>query len=317
MFRITGRDFLVCMCMYHTETEIIFSCSASKASRPESDSQIYKHYMLDARTLLKAKRQEIRIEHPLASYTSSGQLRCVVCETTIKHPSAWDGHLGSKAHRTNAARVREEERRRKELELEEEAKRLKRKIPEDDDTDGDVTGAAKKSRVTTTQSSTPGFLPPGFFSDPSRAPLPSFGDSDDEDGAVEMPAVPLKPTDRDGDASLDQEWLQFQQSVVNAPDTIATYDRATITAEPELVSDPSKGIPPHDDAPAQPVAKTDEEERRWKEQEERELIMDRLVDEERAQEEADMRVTIMKNKLEALRKRREASRSAKSNVGVV
>lgn len=273
--------------------------------------------MSNVRTLLKAKRQEIRIDHPLASYTSSGQLRCIVCETNIKHPSAWDGHLGSKGHRTNAARIREEEGRRKETELGEEAKHFKRKIPEDDDINGDIRSAAKKSRVTSIPQSSTSNLPPDFFSDPSQTPLPSFNDSDDEDETGGATAVALRPTDGGGDSALDQEWIQFQQSIINAPDTVATYDHATIFAEPELALDPSKGLPTHDSESAQPTAKVDEEDRRRKEQDERELIMDRLMDEERAQEEADMKVAIMKNKLEALRKRREASRSAKSNVGVV
>ncbi|KAF8440275.1 hypothetical protein L210DRAFT_894055 [Boletus edulis BED1] len=274
--------------------------------------------MSDVRSLLKAKRQEIRIDHPLASYTSSGQLRCTVCETNIKHPSAWDGHLGSKAHRTNAVRIREEERRRKELEMEEEAKRLKRKVLEDDmdeDTDA-TTSTAKKSRITPTPQPSTSGLPLDFFSDPSRAPLSSRNDSDDEEetGAT---AATTQPTIGGGDSALDQEWIQFQQSLINPPDAGATYDRATIFAEPELVSDPTEGLPTHDDTDAAPVARVDEGgERRRKDQEERELIMDRLLDEEQAQEEADMKVAVMKNRLAALRQRREASRSAKSNVGV-
>ncbi|KAG8213193.1 hypothetical protein J3R82DRAFT_11657 [Butyriboletus roseoflavus] len=276
--------------------------------------------MSDVRTLLKAKRQEIRINHPLASYTSNGQLRCVACETNIKHPFAWDGHLGSKAHRTNAARLKEEERRRKELELEleleleEEAKRAKRKLAEDD-TNGNTRSAAKKPRATTGLQSSTSNLPSDFFSDPSQVPLALFNDSDDEEETGEA-ATFTKPTGGGGDLPLDQEWIQFQQSVVNAPDAVATYDRATIFAEPELVSDPSEGFPIHESV-AQPVTRVDEYERRQqKEREERELIMDRLVAEERAQEEADMKVAIMKNKLEALRKRREASHSIKTNVGV-
>jgi len=271
--------------------------------------------MSDVRSLLKAKRQEIRIDHPLASYTSSGQLRCSVCDTNIKHPSAWDGHLGSKSHRTNAARIREEEERRRELELEEEANRLKRKVSEDDIHE-DLNSTSKKSRVTPVPQSSTSSLPLGFFSDPSRAPLPSLNDSDDDDETGETAAI-TKPTDGGGDSTLDQEWMQFQQSVINAPDTAATYDRATIFAEPELVSDPTEGFPTHNDAPASPAIRVDEDERRRKDQEERELIMDRLVDEERAQEEADMKVTVMRNKLAALRKRREASRTTKSNAEVV
>ncbi|KAF8556161.1 hypothetical protein OG21DRAFT_1506772 [Imleria badia] len=175
--------------------------------------------------------------------------------------------------------------------------------------DEDFGSTAKKSRVTS-------HLPSDFFSDPSRAPFSSFNDSD-SDAETGTTAGITKPADGGGDSSLDQEWMQFQQSVINAPDAAATYDHATIIAEPELVSDPSEGFPTLDDTHAPTVTKVDEDERRRKDQEERELIMDRLMDEERAQEEADMKVTVMKNRLEALRKRRETSRSAKSNVGVV
>ena len=51
-----------------------------------------------------------------------------------------------------------------------------------------------------------------------------------------------------------------------------------------------------------------------KEQEGRELIMDRLMEEEQAQEEADARVTALKTKLEALKARREAARAAKKGA---
>jgi len=42
-----------------------------------------------------------------------------------------------------------------------------------------------------------------------------------------------------------------------------------------------------------------------REQDEKELIMDRVLDEERAQEEADMRVERMKKKIENFKKKRE------------
>ena len=41
------------------------------------------------------------------------------------------------------------------------------------------------------------------------------------------------------------------------------------------------------------------------------MIMDRLIEEEQAQEEADARVSVLKNKLEALKKKREAAKAAK------
>jgi zinc finger protein 830 len=57
---------------------------------------------------------------------------------------------------------------------------------------------------------------------------------------------------------------------------------------------------------------TEEEKRRWRAQEEAELVMDRLMNEERAQEEADARVSVMKARLEAMRRQREAKRAKAS-----
>ncbi|KAF8751786.1 hypothetical protein RHS01_08563 [Rhizoctonia solani] len=98
--------------------------------------------MSDARSLLrraKAAESEKRINHPLALYNASGQLRCAACGTTIK-PHAWEGHVISKAHRTQAARLRAEEekeqaRKRKaeenvEMEEAEEGKRPRTAEPE-------------------------------------------------------------------------------------------------------------------------------------------------------------------------------------------
>ena len=65
----------------------------------------------DVRALLKAKREEVRITHPLAAYGAGGQLRCSACGTPVKPASAWEGHVGSKAHRLAVARMREAEAR--------------------------------------------------------------------------------------------------------------------------------------------------------------------------------------------------------------
>ncbi|KAF7375057.1 hypothetical protein MSAN_00392000 [Mycena sanguinolenta] len=256
--------------------------------------------MADVRALLKTKRQEARISHPLASYTN-GQLRCVACGP-VKHASAWEGHLGSKLHRTTVARLKEEERLReaqRAMQAEEESRvsNGKRKA-EEQDSDSDT--EAKRRKVDDTSSA----FPADFFSDPSRAPPPP-PQSDDEDDEP-PPAQPAA-------ASLDSEWELFQRDVVNAPDFQETYQNATVMAEPELASDTPEGFPPQqaEDAPVEP-SKTDLEElRRQREQDERELIMDRLLDEEQAQEEADMKVAMMKNRLEAVMRRRAAAKEAK------
>jgi len=265
--------------------------------------------MADVRALLKAKRQEARISHPLASY-SNGQLRCVACGP-VKHASAWEGHLGSKLHRTTVARLKEEERLReaqriRQEEEEEEQARVsngKRKA-EEQDSESDT--EPKRRKVDDASSA----FPTDFFSDSSRAPLPPQSEDEDDD------PPPAQPVGGPA-ASLDSEWERFQRDVVNAPDLRDTYENATIMAEPELASDMFEGFPPQqtEDAPVEPSKLDSEEIRRQKEQEERELIMDRLLDEEQAQEEADMKVTMLKNRMEALMRKRSAAKAAKSKAG--
>ncbi|TBU53080.1 hypothetical protein BD310DRAFT_909722 [Dichomitus squalens] len=288
--------------------------------------------MSDARALLRAKRQEARINHPLAAYTSSGQLRCIACDMNVKHASAWEGHIGSKSHRTNAARLREERARAAQRE-EEERESLKRKAMEVDEADEDaededaymsgsdakkrrveseVPSAAPTAALATAGKTKRAAIPADFFSDPSMAPPPvEEEDEEEEEGAVGPAGAPAAPAD-----ALDLEWQQFQQSVVNAPDYQETYERATVVAEPVLAAEVPQGFPSSTvggiaEEPEKEEELDEEAKRRKKEQEERELIMDRLMEEEQAQEEADERVSVLKNKLEALKKKREAARAAK------
>ncbi|KAI0774975.1 hypothetical protein BD413DRAFT_603019 [Trametes elegans] len=323
--------------------------------------------MADARALLRAKRQEAHIDHPLASYSASGQLRCLACGTAVKHATAWEGHIGSKAHRTAAARLREQ-RAREEQERERERESLKRKAAEVEDADQAADGGAdqgdepeghaapggnahgrrggaelhaKKARVAAESAAAGGppsptpadalprpaaaraALPADFFSDPSQAPPPPDEDEDDGDGDANANAGAT------GDA-LDAEWAQFQASVVNAPgldapeaDVRETYERATVFAEPVLAPEVPRGFPVSAVAGEGEQAEGEGEEeeeldeealRRKKEREDRELIMDRLLEEEQAQEEADARVAQLKAKLDALKKRREAARAAKGGA---
>jgi hypothetical protein len=43
------------------------------------------HQTMDARSLLRAKKAESRIEHPHATYTGAGQLRCSICAIPGMH----------------------------------------------------------------------------------------------------------------------------------------------------------------------------------------------------------------------------------------
>ncbi|KAG6336374.1 hypothetical protein ID866_2731 [Astraeus odoratus] len=282
--------------------------------------------MSDIRALLKARRHELQVSHPLAAYSSSGQLQCTLCAINVKHAAAWEGHLGSKMHRMNMVRLREQERleeQGKVQEVEVEKNEVKRKAGEEAIAADGPSKKRQKPDVRSATESNAGssslrHLPADFFSDPSQAPPTlSSGESDDDEPEPRGSLGRNIPS-ASADAVLDEEWNRFQQTVINAPDQRETYDHATITAEPQLVPDVAAGFPaqlqdgqPHTQQDPGDSKADEEKERRHKEQEERELIMDRLVEEERAQEEADMRVSVMKNRLEAIRRKRETVRSAK------
>jgi len=276
--------------------------------------------MADVRALLKAKREEVKVTHPLAAYNKNNQLRCTACGTLVKYASAWEGHLGSKAHRTTVARLRNEEKAREAQRLQqeaEEAQRLqvvqgKRKAEEGDVDENMEEGDTKRRRVGDAMKTHP--FPTDFFSDPSRD-MPTAGEEygEEEDVAMNPPPLPMPPCE------VDLEYERFQREMrLDAPDERETYERATVFAEADLVVEQiSDGFPAAQGEEGQSDLQqklSEEEARRKKAQEERELIMDRLLDEERAQEEADMRVTALKARLDALRKKREAARSAKAKI---
>ena len=249
--------------------------------------------MADVRALLKAKRREARIVHPFATYTPSDQLKCVVCGTLIKHGSAWEGHLGSKLHRTNTTSFKEAKTREIRENTEEQSLSGKRKAEMDE---SDKQTDKRRRMAEGHGCSTPVHEPNGFFSDPSHVPvIPEFPTDESNDDANDInPAE----TTAHSTSVLDLEYNLFQRGFLT--DHSQTYDRATIVAEPVPASPHIPGFPASTAVLAQ-----NEGEKDTRDYEERELIMDRLLEEERAQEDADMRVHLMKNKLEGLKKRRE------------
>ncbi|KAI6104790.1 hypothetical protein EDD17DRAFT_81517 [Pisolithus thermaeus] len=282
--------------------------------------------MSDVRSLLKAKRHEARVNHPLAAYTSSGQLRCVICATSVKHAAAWQGHLGSKAHRANAARMRgdgigKQQEQSQDL-AGEESQGAKRAAADELERAVELNGASQKRQKTSSEvdiatAKASAFLedlPADFFSDASYVPSPFPAAPYDREKAMRLSHVkPTSPLD----PGLDEEWIRFQNDVLNPPDRREAYEHATVVSEPQLISDLTEGFPKRSQSEeiqtqqSEAAFPSDEEaSNQRKEREERELILDRLVEEERAQEEADMRVSAMRNRLEVIRRKREATRSA-------
>lgn len=160
--------------------------------------------MADARALLKARRQEARVSHPYANYTASGQLRCIVCGISVKQASMWEGHVGSKAHRVNVIKMREEEARKRTQEEEEGAESdVEEEVDAQDSLQRSPPTGKRKAREAVDEKSkrrrigeekqepqkpagssdtrtTPGGFPADFFSDPSRAPISAGADDDEE-----------------------------------------------------------------------------------------------------------------------------------------
>jgi zinc finger protein 830 len=281
--------------------------------------------MSDVRALLKAKRQEARVQHPHASYTSTGQLRCTACEVVIKQVSAWGGHVSSKSHRENVAKRRTSQT----TDQEKTRSTGKRKVQQDNySKDEEVRPASepKKRKLTPDNLSKPTTehshtFPVDFFSDPSRAsirPIDDDSSDEDEDNHISI--------SREADNNpIDLEWQRFQQEMLTSTPMLSderqeAFKRATVFAEPELLEgrDDVLGFstlePPHTDITVDEVQKSETESRKRKEVEEKELIMDRLLEEERAQEEADAKVVLLKRRLEALKKTRNEAKAAKTKM---
>ncbi|MCJ1333509.1 hypothetical protein MMC10_010209 [Thelotrema lepadinum] len=63
--------------------------------------------MSEVRSLLRNERLSRRIEHPHATYSSSGNLGCTVCRVQLRADSLWEPHLRGKPHRQNLQKVQE------------------------------------------------------------------------------------------------------------------------------------------------------------------------------------------------------------------
>ncbi|WFD02189.1 hypothetical protein MOBT1_000870 [Malassezia obtusa] len=107
-----------------------------------------------------------------------------------------------------------------------------------------------------------------------------------------------RETEDEAHPSLDREWEEFQRTVLQpASTTQHKYDQATVSVEPALVRDQT------DDEP--PVEESEEERRARLEREEREDILARIDAEQRAQAEADERVTALRARFAQIREARQ------------
>lgn len=64
--------------------------------------------MADVRNLLKNEREARRIIHSHTTYTTTGKLICLLCQTQLKSESLWPGHLASSQHQARLQRSDDE-----------------------------------------------------------------------------------------------------------------------------------------------------------------------------------------------------------------
>ncbi|WWC92673.1 uncharacterized protein L201_007632 [Kwoniella dendrophila CBS 6074] len=279
---------------------------------------------MDAKSLLRAKKAEARINHPYAAYNSAGVLRCSICAVPVKQ---WDAHLLTKQHRTSVQREKAEQQKLAQAKLKSNSKRslpveasanngqspkrskIIQKEENDDDDDDDEEGAGT------------GGLPAGFFSSGNRPKSPSPSPEPETTAGPSIPSktVPPEPT---GDSELD-DFLSSLNNDDTAPTVISTTAtkqqqskggirktyKEIIPSQTAYEAAPVKIIQPDQQQQTEEPEEEEESEQERKERlerEEREEIVRRLEDEERAQEDADSRVASLKARMEMLKKRREA-----------
>ncbi|KAL7425242.1 hypothetical protein Q5752_000930 [Cryptotrichosporon argae] len=275
---------------------------------------------MDARSLLRAKKAEARVEHPYASYTVAGQLRCTVCAQAV---TKWDAHILTKQHRQSVQREKEAAAK-----AEAAAARAKRKADAaDGGTGAGPSGAAPARRARTG----PAGLPDGFFSAGQRPAEDEDEDEAEQAGAADdgpAPAPPPAPPSAKatGDAELDDFFasLAAETPVAAAPASSQAggvarsrpkfkpggdgdeIGAASYEAAPVLIVPAGEGEAEEEPAEEE---ESDEARRARVEREEREEILSRLEEEERAQEDADSRVMALKKRMELLKRKREAKKS--------
>ncbi|UOH84497.1 hypothetical protein LQV05_001298 [Cryptococcus neoformans] len=255
---------------------------------------------MDAKSLLRAKKAEARINHPYATYNVSGVLRCSICAVPVKQ---WDAHLLTKQHRTSVAREKAER---------EKSERAKRPRPETEVVAG---SSSKRPKVTQQpqppsgedsydEDDGPSSLPEGFFSAKNRpAPEPkSEASASASPSTAPGPAIAARTGDAELDdflASLAEDSSAPDASAVAAPPTAISQAQANNATKRKTTykQDIIPGQASYEAAPVRIVQAGEEQQEEQKEEpeeseaerrerlqrEEREDIMARLEEEERAQ----------------------------------
>ena len=302
--------------------------------------------MSDARALLRQQREARRINHPHASYSSSGALLCLACRVPVKTESRWEAHLKSDQHKVHAQQLAakespqpqpqqaHEQSQQQQLADDEDDQQpgAKRKHGSDtDDAGNDSEGPKpKRSRADLKNQLTPPTLTRRSSTTPSQGvemQIPSrpatprdppsngsgSGSGSSTNGLTLIPGPPLQKTAGDSSKQAEKqeidegEWANFEADINSL-----SYDTgATISAPVMSASEAA--------AAAAAAASTEQE----KEQEsanledEREEAARALEEEFDEMQSLEAKVLKLKEKREGIRQRAVSSGQMEKTDGVV
>ena len=252
--------------------------------------------MADARALLRNQRETRKINHPFASYTSSGKLLCSLCNTQVKTESLWTNHLRAPDHITRAQKLQT---------ASSEVSSKKRKA----DPDADDGRKRAKGLGTGVEDSLEETAPLSETPDHEATDL-AQSSAVDEDDSGENGKRPYTQPDTAPVDDEDEEWLALQQAIDAAP----ALKRPAVPP-PAVISAPAVS--------AEEVAAQAREEqstqRGGRDEEiaaEKEDAARALDDEFREMEELEDRVRRLREKREAIRAGRTAEDAAAAGSAI-
>ncbi|OCF34353.1 hypothetical protein I316_03867 [Kwoniella heveanensis BCC8398] len=206
---------------------------------------------MDAKSLLRAKKAEARINHPYAAYNAAGVLRCAICAVPVKQ---WDAHLLTKQHRTSVSREKaEREKAQAQAAAKAQAQSSKSKRAAEGPasaSNGSGVGEeslSKRARISKAENgssfSSGSALPAGFFS-AGNGPLTLHASDDEDEGDDQQEAGPSStsaltvaaasgPPAPTGDSELDDFLSSLNQ------DDNANSSAAPLSTAPTTVSAPT------------------------------------------------------------------------------
>lgn len=225
--------------------------------------------MADVRSMLRAERESRRLTHPHATYTTSGNLICNICDVPIKSERAWGAHLHSTSHNVKLGKQRDDARAK----TNEEVLPSKKRKAEDSDSEDIETKRLKQVSERQVEDS----------SDAEAEVTVLVHDEDEEDvEAAQFAALQQRL------ALLEQETLQEQRITRTALNAPATIEAAPTSAE-EL------------------AAKAREEQSRQRSRRDDEIEAEK-EDAARALEDEFDEMDSLQERVQKLRERREALR---------